>query len=87
MSEDFMVQPVITGYRKLSDAEAKLINEGKALAELVGAYVEKLRTSNGISATEEVVPALDQRWISIGATHLQQGFMALTRGIAQPTTF
>jgi hypothetical protein len=30
---------------------------------------------------------LDQRWVSIGATNLQQGFMALTRSVAQPTTF
>lgn len=30
---------------------------------------------------------LDQRWISIGATDLQRGFMAVIRGIAQPTTF
>ena len=30
---------------------------------------------------------LDRRWISIGATDLQRGFMAVIRGIAQPTTF
>ena len=30
---------------------------------------------------------LDQRWISIGSTDLQRGFMAVMRGIAQPTTF
>ena len=27
------------------------------------------------------------RQVSIGATHLQEGFMAVIRGIAQPTTF
>lgn len=32
-------------------------------------------------------PGLDQRWISIGATDLQTGLMALTRGVAQPTSF
>lgn len=71
-------QPKITGYRQLSEAEVALMNEGKALAEACGAYIEKLRLSG---------PALDQRWISIGATQLQQGFMAVIRGIAQPTTF
>ncbi len=30
---------------------------------------------------------LDQRWIAIGATELQQGLMALTRGVAQPRFF
>lgn len=30
---------------------------------------------------------LDQRWVSIGKTELQQGIMALVRSVAQPTTF
>lgn len=71
-------QPKITGYRQLSEAEVALMNEGKAMAEACGAYIERLRLHG---------PALDQRWISIGATQLQQGFMAVIRGIAQPTTF
>ena len=33
------------------------------------------------------LPTLDQRWVSIGATDIQRGFMAVIRGIAQPTTF
>ena len=28
-----------------------------------------------------------QRWLTIGQDHLQQGFMALTRAVARPTTF
>ena len=70
-------QPKITGYRQLTQEEAALMNAGKALAEQVGAYIEKLRSIDG----------LDQRWISIGATQLQQGFMAVIRGIAKPTSF
>jgi hypothetical protein len=35
----------------------------------------------------DALQPLDQRWISIGATDLQRGFMAVIRGIAQPTTF
>lgn len=78
-------QPKITGYRQLSQAEVDLMNEGKALAEQVGAWIEKLRSMG--QKTEEVSTGLDQRWVSIGATSLQQGFMAVIRGIAQPTTF
>lgn len=82
----------ITGYRQLSPKEIALINEGKELAAQVGAFIEKLRahpsTNPGIGpAIEANVPTLDQRWISIGATDLQRGFMAVTRGIAQPTNF
>lgn len=86
----------IQGYRQLGKLEQDLINEGKALAEQVGAFVAKLRahgdTARGCASLKdsELAPSpllLDQRWISLGATDLQRGFMALTRGIAQPTSF
>ena len=70
-------QPKITGYRQLSEAEAELMNEIKAKGVELGELVAKLRATTG----------LDQRWVSIGATDLQTGLMALTRGVAQPTTF
>ena len=91
-----MIQPKVTGYRQLSEAEVALMNEGKALAEACGTYIAKLRTlpatgANGVPFTNEgpdgPIPSLDQRWVSIGATDLQRGFMAVIRGIAQPTTF
>jgi len=84
-------QPKITGYRQLSEAEVALMNEGKALAEQCGAYIAKLRTyshtANDGGLINGHLPSLDQRWISIGAIDLQRGFMAVIRGIAQPTTF
>lgn len=67
----------IKGYRDLSQAEIDLMNEIKAKGVELGDLVAKLRAAEG----------LDQRWISIGATDLQTGLMALTRGVAQPTTF
>lgn len=72
-----MIQPKVTGYRQLTEEEVALMNEGKALAVRCGEYIAKLRATGG----------LDQRWVSIGATDLQTGFMAAIRGIAQPTTF
>ena len=71
------IQPKVTGYRQLNEAEAALMNEIKARGIELGALVQKLRTIDG----------LDQRWVSIGATDLQTGLMALVRGVAQPTTF
>lgn len=70
-------QPKITGYRQLTEAEAALMNEIKAKGVELGDLVAKLRKTEG----------LDQRWISIGATDMQTGLMALTRAVAQPTTF
>lgn len=67
----------IKGYRDLSQEEIDLMNEVKAKGIELGALVEKLRNTD----------SLDQRWISIGATDLQTGLMALIRGVAQPTTF
>lgn len=67
----------IKGYRDLSQQEIDSMNEGKALAEQVGAFIEKLRS----------MPGVDQGWVGVGATQLQEGFMAVIRGIAQPTTF
>ena len=61
----------------LIQAEAALMNEIKAEGVKLGERVAKLRATEG----------LDQRWVSIGATDLQTGLMALTRGVAQPTTF
>lgn len=80
------LQPKITGYRQLAPEEVALMNEGKALAEQCGAYIAKLRAGGAPDGSTPAVQ-LDQRWISIGATDLQRGFMAVIRGIAQPTTF
>lgn len=86
-----MIQPKVTGYRQLSEAEVALMNEGKALAEQCGEYISKLRSypatpPGGLPYTNGD-PSLDQRWVSIGATDIQRGFMAVIRGIAQPSTF
>ena len=67
----------IKGYRELTQAEIDLMNEIKTKGAELGDLVAKLRANEG----------LDQRWISIGATELQQGLMALTRGVAQPGFF
>ena len=67
----------IHGYRDLNEQEIAAMNEVKALGAKLGTLVERLR----------VDPNLDQRWVSIGATDLQTGLMALTRSIAKPTFF
>ncbi len=67
----------IAGYRELSEDEIKAMNHIKEHAERIGKLVEDLKA----------ISMCDQRWVSIGATHLQQGFMALTRAVAKPTTF
>lgn len=67
----------IKGYRELNEAEIALMNEVKLMGAAIGDVVAKLRANK----------ELDQRWVSIGATDLQTGLMALTRSVAQPTFF
>lgn len=67
----------IKGYRELSQAEIDLMNRIKQKGAELGELVSELKAH----------PGLDQRWISVGATDLQTGLMALTRGVAQPTFF
>ena len=67
----------IKGYRDLSEDEIAAINVLKEFGERAGGVVEELR----------LVEDIDQRWVEIGITHLQQGFMALIRAIAQPEGF
>ena len=67
----------IKGYRELTHAEIELMNEVKTKGIELGQLVDKLR------AAEET----EKRWVSIGATDLQTGLMALTRSIAKPEFF
>lgn len=85
----------IKGYRELGEQEIALMNEIKEQGQKLGELVVKLRKHGDISRPSELKDSkdvqspllLDQRWISIGTTHLQEGLMALARGVAQPTFF
>jgi hypothetical protein len=85
--ETHFLQPKISGYRQLSADEVALINEVKALSERCGELVAKLRQRDQPYGFTHGTEVLDQRWISIGATDLQRGFMAIVRGIARPEGF
>lgn len=67
----------IKGYRELSEDEIALMNEIKAKGPELQALVDKLKAH----------PDTDKRWVSIGATDLQTGLMALTRAVAKPDFF
>jgi hypothetical protein len=70
-------QAKIAGYRTLSVEEIELMNEIKSRGLDLEHLVNKLRNHQDT----------DKRWVSIGATDLQTGLMALTRSVARPTTF
>ena len=75
MSEDAVPYGPIKGYRKLDESELADINRCKEIEAMVLATVAMLRDTT----------RYDPRWLAIGQTHIEQGFMALKRAIAQPT--
>ena len=67
----------IKGYRELNESEIANMNRIKELGAEIGLLVDRLRDD----------PDHDQRWVSIGATDIQKGLMALTRSVAKPEFF
>ena len=70
-------QQKIKGYRDLTPEEIQLINDIKGHGEIMGQLCDRIMNEMDV----------DHRWVSIGITHLQQGFMALTRAVAKPDSF
>lgn len=68
---------LIKGYRDLTEVEIDQMNSIKLHGESLETLCNTLASLSGI----------DQRWVAIGRTHLQQGLMALVRAIARPTSF
>lgn len=66
--------PQIQGYRPLQPEMVELANKNKLIEELVLRQVDAMREDE----------SLDQRLISIAATHFMEGFMSLNRAIFQP---
>lgn len=75
----------IKGYRDLTKQEIDLMNEAKALSEQVGALCDKFKNFAEPNSQSGII--VDGRWLAIGTTDLQKGFMALIRSVARPTTF
>ena len=68
---------LIKGYKELDSATIAKMNTVKALGNELQTVVLELRGDAEV----------DQRWVSLGQTHLQMGLMFLTRAIAKPDFF
>lgn len=64
----------VAGYRPQSDAAIAIVNTNKVLEESVLQVLDLLARE----------PGIDKRWLAIGRTHIEQGFMAANRAIFQP---
>jgi predicted metal-dependent enzyme (double-stranded beta helix superfamily) len=70
---------LIKKYRELSQAEIDLMNESEELEQIVLDFINRVKKVNADQVVE-----IDMRWLSIGLTNIEQGFMAVSRSIAKP---
>jgi hypothetical protein len=64
----------VQGYKPQSQGAVDQVNLNKAMEE------EILRRLDAMQAWTDI----DQRWLAIGRTHIEQGFMAMNRAIFMP---
>lgn len=64
----------VKGYQPQSDAKVELVNINKEVEENV------LRILDNMSTVTEI----DQRWLAIGRTKIEEGFMAINRAVFRP---
>jgi hypothetical protein len=69
-----MSEPIIQGYTLQPLENIDMVNNNKIIEE------ELLRVLDGLQKLD----AVDQRWLAIGRTHIEQGFMAINRAIFRP---
>ena len=66
----------VAGYKPQSPMAVELVNANKAAEEQI------LRTLDWLAAQPE--GTVDKRWLAIGRTAIEQGFMAVNRSIFKP---
>lgn len=64
----------VHGYKPQNQATVDLVNRQKQVEEMF------LRELDRMKADAEI----DQRWLAIGRTHIEQAFMAINRAIFKP---
>lgn len=66
----------VAGYKPQGSYAVHEVNENKKLEEQVLRQIEILGSDKHL--------AVDQRWLSIGRTQIEQGFMAINRAVFKP---
>jgi hypothetical protein len=77
----------VAGYTPKSDDEIALVNEGKQLEERVLRYIEKVEyrlRGHMDGPGQESIRTGDARFLAIGKTDIQKGFMMVYRSVFNP---
>lgn len=64
----------VSGYVSQNDEKIRLVNRNKEIEE------RSLRILDELA----LLPGVDKRWLAIGRTAIENGFMAVNRAIFQP---
>ena len=64
----------VHGYTTQSQGKIDVVNHNKQIEETILRLLDKMKTN----------PDIDQRWLAIGRTSIEQGFMAINRAVFQP---
>jgi hypothetical protein len=64
----------VSGYSTQSDENVSLVNKNKRREEKILRVLDEMAT----------MPDIDKRWLAIGRTQIEQGFMAVNRSVFRP---
>lgn len=64
----------VAGYKPQNDESVARVNHNKQMEEVILQRLDDLAT----------LPDVDKRWLAIGRTAIEQGFMAVNRAIFKP---
>ena len=64
----------VAGYRPQSEENVQLVNKHKRVEEEILRHLDILKAE----------PSIDQRWLAIGRTHIEEAFMAINRAVFKP---
>lgn len=64
----------VAGYRPQTEEKVATVNVNKQIEEQVLRRLDLLKDE----------PGIDHRWLAIGRTAIEQGFMAINRAVFQP---
>lgn len=64
----------VKGYQPQTGSNVDLVNRNKVQEERVLRVLDELAQ----------LPDVDKRWLAIGRTHIEQGFMAANRAVFRP---
>lgn len=71
----------VAGYKSQSGDKVAEVNENKQIEERILRRLDRM-AATATGPNHELV--YDPRWIAIGRSHIEQGFMAINRAIFQP---